>query len=85
MKKIAFLLLGTNLGDRKKNLSIARNAIEVSVGAILKASPIYQTEAWGKTDQPDEERIRAAGIFHAASASRAVAIRSCAARLEYGF
>src|SRR5688572_14977179 len=53
MKKITFLLLGTNLGDRKKNLSIARNAIEVSVGPILKASSIYQTEAWGKTDQPD--------------------------------
>jgi len=53
MKKITFLLLGTNLGDRKKNLTIARNAIEVSVGAILKASSIYQTAAWGKTDQPD--------------------------------
>ena len=53
MKKITFLLLGTNLGDRKKNLSIARNAIEVSVGTILKASSIYQTAAWGKTDQPD--------------------------------
>ena len=53
MKKITFLLLGTNLGDRKKNLSIARNAIEVSVGTILKASSIYKTAAWGKTDQPD--------------------------------
>ena len=53
MKKITFLLLGTNLGDRKKNLSTARNAIEVSVGTILKASSIYQTAAWGKTDQPD--------------------------------
>ena len=53
MKKITFLLLGTNLGDRKKNLSIARNAIEVSVGTLLKASSIYQTAAWGKTDQPD--------------------------------
>jgi|SRR5688572_5039449 len=53
MKKITFLLLGTNLGDRKKNLTIARNAIEVSVGTILKASSIYQTAAWGKTDQPD--------------------------------
>jgi 2-amino-4-hydroxy-6-hydroxymethyldihydropteridine diphosphokinase len=53
MKKITFLLLGTNLGDRKKNLSIARNAIEVSVGKIRKTSSIYQTAAWGKTDQPD--------------------------------
>ena len=53
MKKITFLLLGTNLGDRKKNLSTARKAIEVSVGTILKASSIYQTDAWGKKDQPD--------------------------------
>ena len=53
MKKITFLLLGTNLGDRKKNLATARKAIEVSVGPILKASSIYQTAAWGKTDQPD--------------------------------
>ena len=52
MKKITFLLLGTNLGDRKKNLATARKAIEVSVGTILKASSIYQTAAWGKTDQP---------------------------------
>jgi 2-amino-4-hydroxy-6-hydroxymethyldihydropteridine diphosphokinase len=52
MKKNAFLLLGSNLGDRKKNLLIARNAIEISVGPVLKASSIYQTEAWGKTDQP---------------------------------
>jgi len=53
MKKITFLLLGTNLGDRKKNLATARKAIEVSVGTILKTSSIYQTAAWGKTDQPD--------------------------------
>lgn len=53
MKHIAFLLLGSNLGDRKKNLTIARNAIELSVGIILKGSAIYQTAAWGKKDQPD--------------------------------
>jgi 2-amino-4-hydroxy-6-hydroxymethyldihydropteridine diphosphokinase len=53
MKKITFLLLGSNLGDRKKNLSTARNAIEISVGDVLKASSIYETGAWGKTNQPD--------------------------------
>jgi 2-amino-4-hydroxy-6-hydroxymethyldihydropteridine diphosphokinase len=53
MKKITFLLLGSNLGDRKKNLSTARNAIEISVGNVLKASSIYETGAWGKTNQPD--------------------------------
>jgi 2-amino-4-hydroxy-6-hydroxymethyldihydropteridine diphosphokinase len=53
MKKITFLLLGSNLGDRKKNLSTARDAIEISVGDVLKASSIYETGAWGKTNQPD--------------------------------
>jgi 2-amino-4-hydroxy-6-hydroxymethyldihydropteridine diphosphokinase len=53
MKTITFLLLGTNLGDRKKNLASARNALESSIGRIQKSSSIYQTAAWGKTDQPD--------------------------------
>ena len=53
MKKRIFLLLGTNLGDRKKNLTEARNAIELQVGSIIRASSIYETKAWGKTDQPD--------------------------------
>lgn len=49
----AFLLLGTNLGDRKRNLTIARNNIELSVGVIVQASATYETAAWGKTDQAD--------------------------------
>lgn len=53
MKNKTFLLLGTNLGDRKKNLTVARNTIELNVGPITKASTIYQTAAWGKTDQPE--------------------------------
>lgn len=53
MKNTPFLLLGTNVGDTKKNLTSARNVIELSVGPILKASSLYQTKAWGKTDQPD--------------------------------
>ena len=48
-----FLLLGTNLGDRLDNLSIARAEIEVHVGKIIRASSIYRTAAWGKMDQPD--------------------------------
>jgi len=53
MKNTAFLLLGTNLGDRKKNLAIARSSIELKVGTITNLSSIYQTAAWGKSDQPD--------------------------------
>ncbi len=49
----AYLLLGTNLGDRKANLTNALNKIKNGVGAITEISKIYETNAWGKTDQPD--------------------------------
>jgi len=48
----AFLLLGTNLGDRVANLAAARAALN-KAGTVINTSPIYQTAAWGKTDQPD--------------------------------
>lgn len=48
-----FLLLGTNLGDRSEHLVTARALIEAKAGKIIKASAIYRTAAWGKTDQPD--------------------------------
>ena len=47
-----FLLLGSNLGDRHKQLSDAITLL-TSVGTIVKHSSIYETAAWGKTDQPD--------------------------------
>lgn len=46
------LLLGTNLGDRWNNLIRCREMIAKDIGNILKASSIYETAAWGKTDQP---------------------------------
>jgi 2-amino-4-hydroxy-6-hydroxymethyldihydropteridine diphosphokinase len=48
-----FLLLGTNLGDRMANLSIAWDYLQQSAGAMVKQSSVYKTAAWGKTDQPD--------------------------------
>jgi 2-amino-4-hydroxy-6-hydroxymethyldihydropteridine diphosphokinase len=47
-----FLLLGTNLGDRMNNLANARLLIESFVGRISRASSVFETAAWGKTDQP---------------------------------
>lgn len=52
MKKRVFLLLGTNLGDRAVNLGQATEAIDREVGKIAKASSVFETSAWGKTDQP---------------------------------
>jgi 2-amino-4-hydroxy-6-hydroxymethyldihydropteridine diphosphokinase len=48
----AYLILGSNLGERLENLYIAKSHIENQCGRVLKASPIYQTAAWGKTDEP---------------------------------
>jgi 2-amino-4-hydroxy-6-hydroxymethyldihydropteridine diphosphokinase len=48
-----FLLLGSNQGNRVRQLSDATNKIYQSIGPIKKKSSVYQTAAWGKTDQPD--------------------------------
>ena len=46
------LLLGGNLGDRFQNIINAVNAIKEFVGSIQKKSSLYETAAWGITDQP---------------------------------
>lgn len=47
-----YLLLGTNLADREKNLTDAFRYIETHIGRILMQSPVYETAAWGIRDQP---------------------------------
>ena len=49
----AYLLIGGNLGNREQNMARAGNEIETLAGPILQRSSLYQTAAWGKTDQPD--------------------------------
>jgi 2-amino-4-hydroxy-6-hydroxymethyldihydropteridine diphosphokinase len=49
----AYLLLGSNLGNPKGQLKLAENLIKKRLGAIVRKSALYQTAAWGKTDQPD--------------------------------
>ena len=48
-----FLLLGSNLGDRKLFLDKAIAAIETDIGRVEKESSVYETQSWGKTDEPD--------------------------------
>ena len=48
----AYLLTGGNLGNREENLTIARDLITQHCGTIVHASSLYETAAWGKTDQP---------------------------------
>src|SRR5690349_9825209 len=48
----AYLLTGGNMGDRESNLARARELIGKKAGQVRKASGLYETAAWGKTDQP---------------------------------
>lgn len=48
-----YLLLGSNLGDRHLFLQKAIAGIEQEVGPVFKASAVYETQSWGKTDSPD--------------------------------
>ncbi len=47
-----YLIIGGNLGNRESNLQKALNLISVSIGNVIKKSSIYQTDAWGNTNQP---------------------------------
>lgn len=47
-----FLITGGNIGDRKKNLETAAALIQKQIGKISRLSAMYETEAWGVTNQP---------------------------------
>lgn len=47
-----YLLLGGNLGDRPSHLADARKSIAAAVGPITQRSKLYETAAWGNTEQP---------------------------------
>lgn len=49
---ISYLLIGGNEGNRFQQLATARGKITAAGGVILRASSLYETAAWGKTDQP---------------------------------
>jgi len=47
----AILLLGTNVGDKRKNLQNACDSLKKRVDEIQKCSSIYKTEPWGFKDE----------------------------------
>jgi 2-amino-4-hydroxy-6-hydroxymethyldihydropteridine diphosphokinase len=47
----AYLLTGGNTGDRTHNLAQAQQWIEKWAGKVLRSSALYQTAAWGNTEQ----------------------------------
>lgn len=42
-----FLGLGTNMGNRRKNLNDAVSGINEQIGEVVKISSVYETEPWG--------------------------------------
>lgn len=44
--------LGSNLGNRLGNLREAARSVAKTIGPILQASDVFETEPWGVTDQP---------------------------------
>ena len=48
-----FLLLGSNLGDRKQSLARANELIRSYIGQIETSSALHVSSAWGLSDQPD--------------------------------
>ncbi len=48
----AYILMGSNLGNRYSYLQQAQQFIEEQCGNIFSHSSLYETSAWGLTDQP---------------------------------
>jgi 2-amino-4-hydroxy-6-hydroxymethyldihydropteridine diphosphokinase len=48
----AYIALGTNIGDRLKNLQTAIGAMPPEV-TVKRVSTVYETAPWGVLDQPD--------------------------------
>ena len=46
-KNIAYLLLGSNMGNRSAFLENACKMILVEIGTIIRRSSVYETEPWG--------------------------------------
>jgi len=44
--------LGGNMGNRLYHIAWAQQLITKNIGQIIQCSPLYQTAAWGNTDQP---------------------------------
>lgn len=49
---VAYLLLGSNLGDRAAHLVAGRQHLLATAGDLVAESAIYETAAWGVENQP---------------------------------
>ena len=52
-RNIAFIGIGSNMGDSKENIELALEKMEDEATKIVKKSELIATKAWGLEDQPD--------------------------------
>lgn len=48
---LAYLLLGSNIGDRAAHLQQAQRTLAATAGKVVAASALYETAAWGVENQ----------------------------------
>ena len=46
-----YLSLGSNMGNRREHIEAGTKLIVKTIGKIARKSHLYETQAWGKTDQ----------------------------------
>jgi 2-amino-4-hydroxy-6-hydroxymethyldihydropteridine diphosphokinase len=73
--------IGSNLGDPPANVRAAIAAL-AQIGTVVKASRLYRTKPWGRTNQPDF--CNAAAIVETALAPRDLLARLKALELALG-
>ncbi len=50
---VVYIALGSNMGDRQKNIAQALALLQGARVKILRKSSLYETKPYGVTDQPD--------------------------------
>lgn len=48
----AYLITGSNMGERGANLAMATHWLEERCGTVIDRSAVYETEPWGNEHQP---------------------------------
>ena len=83
MSVVACIGLGGNLGDAATTLRAAQEALDRIPGTrLLRASRLYRTPAWGKTEQPDF--INAAALLETRMSPRELLDGLLAIEREFG-
>ncbi|MEO6227332.1 MAG: 2-amino-4-hydroxy-6-hydroxymethyldihydropteridine diphosphokinase [Thermomonas sp.] len=82
MSTIAVIGLGANLGDAKASVRGALGVLDLLPSTrLLRASKLYQTHAWGQTEQPDF--INAVALLETGLGARA--LLDCLLAIERDF